>query len=370
MSEIVANHQNEQNETVLSKVLEVISGSFVPILGVLAGSGLLKAILAILTMTNLMDAESGTYAVLTAAGNALFYFLPIFLGITIANKLGANGFVGGAIGASLLEPNFTSLTGAPNFLGFAIQVNDYSASIFPIFIAISVYAMLHHFLKKIIFKEIQMFINPLLSLLIMVPLTVLVFGPLGNWIGSLISSAISFLITVSSLLTGALVGGAWTFLTILGLHWALIPLAIVNLSKGNDIIIPMGAPAVFAQLGMAVALILKAKDKDVKGLAVSGIIPGALAGTTEILYYGIVIRYRRVIPIIALAGAVGGAINGFFGVEMTEFVLPSVLTIPAFSPILIYLISLIVSFAIAFLLILIFGYESSRNTGKEKEINP
>ncbi len=132
----------------------------------------------------------------------------------------------------------------------------------------------------------------------------------------------------------------------------------------------MGAPAVFAQLGMAVALILKAKDKDVKGLAVSGIIPGALAGTTEILYYGIVIRYRRVIPIIALAGAVGGAINGFFGVEMTEFVLPSVLTIPAFSPILIYLISLIVSFAIAFLLILIFGYESSRNTGKEKEINP
>lgn len=132
----------------------------------------------------------------------------------------------------------------------------------------------------------------------------------------------------------------------------------------------MGAPAVFAQLGMAVALILKAKDKDVKGLAVSGIIPGALAGTTEILYYGIVIRYRRIIPIIALAGAVGGAINGFFGVEMTEFVLPSVLTIPAFSPILIYLISLIVSFAIAFLLILIFGYESSRNTGKEKEINP
>lgn len=208
MSEIVANHQNEQNETVLSKVLEVISGSFVPILGVLAGSGLLKAILAILTMTNLMDAESGTYAVLTAAGNALFYFLPIFLGITIANKLGANGFVGGAIGASLLEPNFTSLTGAPNFLGFAIQVNYYSASIFPIFIAISVYAKLHHFLKKIIFKEIQMFINPLLSLLIMVPLTVLVFGPLGNWIGSLISSAISFLITVSSLLTGALVGGA------------------------------------------------------------------------------------------------------------------------------------------------------------------
>lgn len=208
MSEIVANHQNEQNETVLSKVLEVISGSFVPILGVLAGSGLLKAILAILTMTNLMDAESGTYAVLTAAGNTLFYFLPIFFGITIANKLGANGFVGGAIGASLLEPNFTSLTGAPNFLGFAIQVNDYSASIFPIFIAISVYAMLHHFLKKIIFKEIQMFINPLLSLLIMVPLTVLVFGPLGNWIGSLISSAISFLITVSSLLTGALVGGA------------------------------------------------------------------------------------------------------------------------------------------------------------------
>lgn len=362
MSIQVANEEKIKDPSGLSKLLDVIAGSFAPILGVLAGSGLLKALLALLTMTNILSEESGTYLIFTAAGNALFYFLPVFLGITIANKLGANGFVGGAIGASLLEPNFTGLTGELTFFMWVIQISDYSASIFPIFIAISAYALLDRLLRKVIYKEIQLFMNPLISLVVIVPFTVLVFGPFGNWIGYLISSSIEFLITKSGLLTGAVVGGAWTFLTIFGLHWALIPLAIANLATGSDNIIPMGAPAVFAQLGMATALLIKSKDKDLKGLAISGLVPGALAGTTEILYYGIIIRYRKIIPFIALAGALGGAISGFFHVQMTEFVLPSILSIPAFSPILIYLLALGTAFAVSFLLILIFGFE----TGNEK----
>lgn len=370
MSIQAANEQGIKQESVLNKILDVISGSFAPILGVLAGAGLLKALLALATMTNVLSEESGTYQVLTAAGNALFYFLPIFLGITIANKLGANGFVGGAIGASLLEPHFTGLTGEATFLGWTVQVSDYSSSIFPIFIAISAYALLDRLLRKIIYKEVQLFINPLISLVVIVPLTVLVFGPFGNWIGHLISSGIEFLISKSGMLTGAFVGGSWTFLTILGLHWALIPLAIANLAKGSDIIIPMGAPAVFAQLGMAIALIIKSREKELKSLAISGLVPGALAGTTEILYYGIVIRYRKVIPIVAVAGALGGAISGYFSVRMTEFVLPSVLSIPAFTPYLYYLFALTTSFGIAFLLILFFGYESKNDYVKAKKKNP
>ena len=370
MSVKVAPIEKTDEESILTKILDVIAGSFAPILGVLAGAGLLKALLALFSMMNLLSEKSGTYLVLTAAGNALFYFLPVFLGITIANKLGANGFVGGAIGASLLEPNFTELAGKATFFGWSIQISDYSASIFPIFIAISFYALLDRLLRKIIYKEVQLFINPLISLVLIVPLTVLVFGPFGNWIGSLISVAIEFLIAKSGILTGAILGGAWTFLTILGLHWALIPLAIANLATGTDNIIPLGAPAVFAQLGMATALFIKSRDKDLKSLALSGLVPGALAGTTEILYYGIVIRYRKVIPIIALAGAIGGAISGFFGVRMREFVLPSLLSIPAFTPILSYLLALTTAYAIAFVLILLFGYESENENVWDQKKNP
>lgn len=101
--------KQEEKETFVNKILGVIGGSFVPILGVLAGSGLLTALLAVLTMLGWMSTESGTYAILSAAGYAVFYFLPVFLGITLANKLGANAYVGGTIGAALLEAHFTDL---------------------------------------------------------------------------------------------------------------------------------------------------------------------------------------------------------------------------------------------------------------------
>src|SRR5690606_23359943 len=130
--------------------------------------------------------ESGTYIVLASAGEAVFFFLPVFLGIAIAIKLGANGYVGGAIGASLLAPEIVHLvesgTKQIEFLGLPVLLADYSATVFPIFLSMFVYAGLEKLLKKVIYKEIQLFLNPLLSLLILVPLTLMIFGPLGTLI--------------------------------------------------------------------------------------------------------------------------------------------------------------------------------------------
>ena len=161
---------SEKKDTVFNKILGAISGSFAPILGVLAGSGLLSALLAVLTMLGWMSKEGGTYAILSAAGHAIFYFFPVFLGITLAIKLGANAYVGGTIGAALLEPHYTDLiaNGVKNvdFIGIPVIVMSYSSTVFPILIAVSIYAVLDKFLKKVIYKEIQMFINPLISLII------------------------------------------------------------------------------------------------------------------------------------------------------------------------------------------------------------
>lgn len=353
----------KEKESLMNRILGTIGGSFGPILGVLAGSGLLSALLAVLTQLGWMSPDSGTYAILAAAGHAVFYFLPIFLGITLALKLGVNGYVGGTIGAALLEPHFTDLIdiGAQvDFAGIPVILMSYSSTVFPIFIAVSIYALLEKFLRKIIYKDIRMFINPLLSLLIIVPLTVLIFGPFGTYVGEAIGAAIEFLSSKSGLLTGAVLGAIWTFLTILGLHWAVIPIAIANLANGPDPIIGMAAAAPFAQIGMAIAVFFKTKDKKLKTLSGSAILPGALAGTTELINYGILLRFKRTMVYVAIAGAVGGAINGFLGAKMTVFSLPSLLSIPAFTPMGPYMIGIFTAAVIAFILTYIFGYEDKK----------
>ena len=263
-----------------------------------------------------------------------------------------------------MEPHFTGLVaeGAKNvdFLGIPVILMSYSSTVFPILIAVSIYALLNKFLKKVIYKDIQMFINPLISLVIIVPLTVLVFGPFGTYVGDGLGAGIEFLSSKSGLLTGAVLGAGWTFLTILGLHWAVIPLAIANIGLGGDTIIPMAAAAPFAQIGMAIGVLLKTKDKDLKTLAASGIVPGALAGTTELITYGILVKYKRTMAIVAVAGAIGGAINGMLGLKMMSFVLPSVLSIPAFSPMGQYLIGIGVALVLGIVLTFVFGYEDNK----------
>lgn len=362
---------SEKKETTLSKVLDVISGSFAPIIGVLAGAGLLKAALSILVQLGWLDSESGTYIVLAAAGNSIFYFLPVFLGSSIARKLGVNGYVGAVIGASLLTPEIINLVNdgvaSIEFLGLPVLLADYSSTVFPIFIAIFVYAALEKLLNKVIYKDIQMFMNPLISLLILVPLTVLFFGPFGNLIGEGLGWIISFLSDRSGLLAGAVLGGTWTFLTIAGLHWTIIPLAIANLANGPDPIIAMAAPAVFAQIGVAIAIFIKTKDNELKSLAASGILPGSLAGTTEAIYYGILLRFRKAFAYVIIAGAIGGAINGQLGVVMNDFVLPSVLSIPAFSPIVQHIIGTGTAFILGLILPFVFGYQGKNDTSFDLE---
>ena len=353
----------EKKETIMNKILEAISGSFAPILGVLAGSALITALLSLLKTLGWISAESGTYAILSAAGHAIFYFFPVFLGITMAIKLGANGYVGGAIGAALLEPNYTNLvtSGAQDvsFLGIPVILASYSSTVFPILIAVAIYSVLDKFLKKVIYKDLQMFINPLISLLIIVPLTILIFGPFGTYVGEALSLGIQFLSSKSGMLTGAVLGAGWSFLTILGLHWAIIPIAIANLgATGFDPIIAMAAAAPFAQIGLGLGVLFKTKDKNLKTLAASGLLPSALAGTTEIITYGILVPYKRTMIYVAIAGAIGGAITGSLGVMATGFALPSFLSIPVFTPMSQFLIGTLVALVLTMVLTLVFGYES------------
>lgn len=349
---------------IIAKIFEVISGSFSPLLGALAGAGMLRALLTLLTMTGVLSTESGTYTILLAAGDAIFFFLPIFLGITVSSKLGANPYVGGMIGAALLDPNFTGLLhnqgDITHFLGIPVVLMNYSSSVFPVFIAVSIYAVLDRFLRKIVHKDLQMFLVPMLSLLIIVPLTAIAFGPFGVYIGNSIGQFINFLYSESGVLTGALMGGAWIFLTLFGIHTGFTPFILENLASGGDPILALVSAAVFSQIGLAFGIFLKTKDKKLKALAGSTLLPGLFSGITEPILYGLALRYKRTIPYIVIAGVAGGGVSGLLGAKATAYAFPSALSIPIYSPLVSYIIAMLIAFAVATILTVIFGYEDKK----------
>jgi beta-glucoside PTS system EIICBA component len=363
------NDGSDSKGSITSQIFDVISRTFSPLIGALAGAGMLKALLIVLTMAGWLSEESGTYFILSAAGNAVFYFLPIFIGITLAIRLGANPYVGGSIGAALLEPNLTGLIeSGSSFLGIPAIVVDYSSTVFPVFIAVGMYALLDKGLKKVIHKDLQMFLVPMLSLIIIVPLTVLIFGPFGTYVGNGIGAGIEFLSERSGLLTGAVMGAGWTFLTLLGLHWGLVPIFLQNIGNGGDPLMSMLAAAVFAQIGVAAGIIIRAKDKKLKALAVSTMLPGMLGGVTEPILYGLILRYRKTLIYLVSAGVIGGAINGVLGSVAMAFTFPSFLSLPAFSPIGVHATGVFAALIIATLATVVFGFEVK--TKNKSEVKP
>jgi PTS system beta-glucosides-specific IIC component len=361
--------ENKVKKPIATLIFDVISRSFSPLIGALAGAGMLKALLTVLASLHVLSADSETYKVLAGASNAVFYFLPIFLGITLSIRLGVNAYVGGSIGAALLEPNITGLASveSPHFLGIPLVISDYSSSVFPIFIAICIYALLDKQLRKFIHKDLQMFLVPMLCLIVIVPLTILAFGPFGVNVGNLIGDAILFLSTKSGIVTGAIVGIAWTYLTVLGLHWGLVPIILENIAKGGDPIYAMAGMAIFAQLGVALGIFLKTKDKQLKTLAGSTFIPGALSGVTEPIIYGLLTRYKRTFIYVTIAGGVGGALSGLFKVKMEVFAFVSVLSLPAFSPLVVQAIIAGVTIVLAMVITMVFGYEDKKKVNIVEE---
>lgn len=354
------NKKTDEGKQKIS-LLKVISGAFSPLIPLLAGAGMIKALLMVLVEFGLLSDASSTYAILSAAGNSVFYFMPIFLGITLSKQFGGNMYVGGAIGAALLEPSFTGLIGQEgvNFLGISVVPVDYATTVFPIFIISFVYAFLDKQLRKIVKQELQMFLVPMICLLVLVPMTILVFGPFGTTIGNLVSSFISMLFEFSNLLAGLVLGATYPFLTILGLHRGFTPITLQNLSQfGGDVLEGAAVCCVYAEIGIAIGAYLKGrKGSKIREIAGPTILTGFLAGVTEPILYGIVMRYKRLMAIVAIAGGVGGAINGLFHVTMNAYVFHNLfsVTMMTYSPFVPFLIGCAAALATGLLLTYFWG---------------
>lgn len=329
-----ASHEKSTG-SLLNRFIDLISGIFQPILGVLAAAGMIKGFAALFLALGWISEKSGTYQILFAIGDALFYFFPLFLGLTAAKKFGSNHFIGMAIGASLVYPTLVSAMGMGakgattlfadtifevqsnlTFLGVPVISMTYTSSVIPIIIAVYFASILERKLKVIIPDVIKTFLVPFFTLLIVVPLTFLTIGPISSWIANWIGSGAIGIYGLSPILAGLLLGAFWQVFVIFGLHWGLVAIMINNIStSGYDIIYPLIFAASFAQTGIVLGIFFKTKNTKLKSLSLPAAISG-IFGVTEPAIYGITLPRKKMFIYSCIIGGLFGAFIGLAGTKL------------------------------------------------------
>lgn len=360
-------------------LIDIISGIFSPLLGVLAATGMVKGLLALASFCG-MSETSGTYIILYSVADGFFYFMPIFLGYMAAMKFGMNKFVGMAIGAALVYPNIVDLTSLEPigtiFAGTAFETNiytkflgipvllpggGYASSVIPVILSVFVGAKIEKLWKKIIPDVVKNFLVPMCTLVVIIPLTFLVVGPIASLAASAIGWVTSGAYSLSPIIAGLIVGGLWQVLVIFGLHWGLVPIMMNNISViGYDAVLSPYFTATFAQTAVIVAILIKTKDKNIRSLAVPAAISGTF-GVTEPAIYGISLPKKKPFIISCIASAIGGAVIGALNVKCYIFGALGIFAFPSYidkatndlSSMYGALIGVVVAIVIAFVLTMI-----------------
>lgn len=389
---------------------DYLSDSFRPILGVLLGASLVIAIVNVIVALGIVpDGEtSAGWILLKAIWEGVFTVLPIMIAYNAAKKLDVDPWLGGAIMAALMTPQFTgvmsgmsgmsgtsvssALSGAiqcsanavfgaetctVSAFGIPIQLNDYGGNVFVPLLMAAVLAVVYHGLKRVIPDSVQLVFVPFLSLVVVFALTILVIGPLGIWLGGGLGAATAWLNAHVPFLFALIIPMLYPFLVPLGLHWPLNALMLMNIQAlGYDFVQgPMGVWnfACFGATAGVLVLAVRGKDSAMRQTAVGALLAGLLSGVSELSLYGIHLHHRRVYRWLLAGCAAGGvtsAVLGWLfpsvlpsgqmvrGVTTTAFAFSSLLTIPVFDRMWVYALSIAVAFVMAMVLTVLFGYRT------------
>lgn len=386
---------------------DYLSDSFRPILGVLLGASLVIAIVNVIVALGIVpDGEtSAGWILLKAIWEGVFTVLPIMIAYNAAKKLDVDPWLGGAIMAALMTPQFTgvmsgmsgtsvssALSGAiqcsanavfgaetctVSAFGIPIQLNDYGGNVFVPLLMAAVLAVVYHGLKRVIPDSVQLVFVPFLSLVVVFALTILVIGPLGIWLGGGLGAATAWLNAHVPFLFALIIPMLYPFLVPLGLHWPLNALMLMNIQAlGYDFVQgPMGVWnfACFGATAGVLVLAVRGKDSAMRQTAVGALLAGLLGGVSELSLYGIHLHHRRVYRWLLAGCAAGGvtsAVLGWLfpsvlpsgqmvrGVTTAAFAFSSLLTIPVFDRMWVYALSIAVAFVMAMVLTVLFGYRT------------
>lgn len=359
----------------LSRFIDLVSSIFQPVLWILAGTGLLKAILALLTTVGWLSTTSDTYTILYAGGDAVFYFLPMFLAITAAKRFNVNQFMAMVVAGALVSPSIIALADAKSvhFLGIPVVVTSYTSSVIPIIVAVWAMGFLERWLKRVLHSSVRNFLTPMIIVAIMVPLTLMTIGPITQVLSNGISSSLAWLWALNPAIAGALVGGSAQVMVMFGLHWGLIALMANDIATlGYSSLYAPWPAAAMAQVGAAAAVFLMTRNRRLKGVAGPATVAGLAAGITEPIIYGVTLPLKRPFFIALGAGAIGGGIASAGGSAAGSFVVPSLITLPAFlghGNFLLQVIGTVGAMILAFVFTWIFGFKDPVDDAvKEPEI--
>lgn len=380
----------------LDSFFEYLSDSFRPILGVLLGASIIIALVNLLISLNVIpnDEVSAGWVFVKAIWKGVFYFLPIMVAYNASKKLKVDPWLGGAIMAMLMTPQFTGLMDAKtttcvenaalgtkscmaNIFGMPMALSDYSGNVFVPLLMAAVLALVYHGLKRIIPESVQLVFVPFFCMIIVGALTAFIIGPIGVWVGNGLGVGLAWMNTHAPFIFAIIIPMLYPFLVPLGLHWPLNALMLMNIQTlGYDFIQgPMGVWnfACFGATAGVLFLAVRDKDKDMRQTALGALAAGLLGGVSEPSLYGIHLRYKLIYKRMLVGCGLGGvviAILGWLfpsvtaagqtvhGVTTTAFAFTSLLTIPVFNQMWVYAVSIAVSFLTSFLLIITFDYRT------------
>ncbi|USQ68390.1 glucose PTS transporter subunit IIA [Companilactobacillus allii] len=349
----------------LNSFIHVLTGSMLPIIGLLGGSGILKGILGALCGYGILEKSSGTYLLFSAIGDSLYYFLPIILGFTTAKVLGANPITMAVVGGVLTYPSLiTAGNEAIQLTVFRIpaHIMSYTSSVFPIIFAAWVGSYLEKWLKKVIPSVIRSVFLPIIEVILLSLLIYVGVGPVMLYLSKLLSLGVESIYFVNPALTGVLVSGLYQILVIFGLHWAIIPILVNDLAiNGHSYLNAMISVTMVAQGAAAMAVALKTRDKKYRDLSWAATL-SAFCGVTEPAIYGITLKYKRIFILSNIGSAIGGFLAGFFKVDAYALS-GSLIGFPAFinpnvgvtSNLQGYVIAHIATLIVTFILVFVWG---------------
>lgn len=384
---------DDSNMSLMDKAIDLISGIFTPILGPMAAAGMIKGLTAMCASFGWLAKTSGTYEVLYAIGDGFFYFLPLILAITSAKKFKVDRFTAITIGAAMCYPAMVAMNSSKKvlfdlfngtflhsqvhatFLGIPIISMNYTSTVIPIILAVWFASVVEKWCKKWIPTVVKTFLVPFVTLLIVVPLTFLIIGPLATWIGNALAAITSAVYNFSPVLAGILLGGFWQVFVIFGVHWGFVAVMMSNIAAlGYDPILGLSLGASFAQIGVVLAILLQTKDQKLKGIALPAFLSG-IFGVTEPAIYGVTLPRKKPFVLSCIAAGIGGGLIGFFGTKMYMmggmgvFVIPAAIGPKTGVDMSVYglMIAMAVSFVLGFILQMVLGKKSVDQAYDEKQ---
>ena len=345
----------EKKKSGYQVVVDQITGIFLPIINIITAASILKSIVVLLAAFGVISENGGFYQIFYAATDGFFYFLPFYLAYATAKQWKADPYIALLIPVAMLYPDITAVLengGSLNLFGLNVPPTIYHSSVIPVVMAVG----LLHFVEKpcdrYIPESIRGFLKPMVCCLVVLPVTFLVFGPMGTWTGDVLTKVFFAVYEWNPIAAGAFMGFVMQPMVVVGAHWSVVPVSISNiLLHGYDVIMPLVGGAVYAQAGAALAVGLMYKEnKEKQRVAYQASLTAAL-GVTEPALFGVNVPLLRPMLAACLSGAIGGAMVGFAGTHCTSFAFPSFLTSVAFvgPGFGIFLFSMAFSFVLGFL---------------------